>query len=217
MQINKIQNQELFCQKYWKRILSKENKPVNKLSQSFHIHEINQYLIGGYRPMAGKNIANIVRETDKDFKFFKPTDKELVLWRGIDDTEIYKHPYIQALNSKCKKLKEGEILRMREYAYATDDKEYAQIYNQDNGIMYEITVPKGSKIADDWNYTFPRESRFLCTQNCVVKEKNKRYNLIKLTYLSKQNPLTKSKKENTNDRIKNFIKVNIKKFLAYFK
>ena len=65
---------------------------------------------------------------------------------------------------------------MREYAFASDDKTYAQdIYTQDDGILYEITVPKGARIADDWNYIFPRESMFLCTQNDVVKENNKNF------------------------------------------
>ena len=91
---------------------------------------------------------------------------------------------------------------MREYAFASDDKTYAQdIYTQDDGILYEITVPKGARIADDWNYIFPRESMFLCTQNTVEKEKNKKYHLIKLTYILPENnieiqsnQLTKNKK-----------------------
>lgn len=202
MQINKIQNQELFCKKYWKRVLSQNTTPVTKLSKSFSIREANQYLIGGYKPMGIKRITGVIAATDKDFKLYKPIEKELVLWRGICGAEVYKHPYMEALIEKCKKLKKGDILRMREYAYASDDKTYAQdIYTQDDGILYEITVPKGARIADDWNHTFPRESMFLCTENTVEKENNKKYNLIKLTYILPENNIEiQSNQSNKNKK-----------------
>lgn len=213
MKVNKFQNQELFCKKYWERVFSKDCKTVDKLSQSWDIREVNQYLIGGYKPMGRKNIAGIIAATDKDFKLYKPIEKELILWRGICGAEIYKHPYMEALIEKCKKLKKGDILRMREYAFASDDKTYAQdIYTQDDGILYEITVPKGARIADDWNYRFPRESMFLCTQNDVVKENNKNFRLIKLTYL-----LPKSHKTTNKESIKKNFWSNIKNIILFGK
>lgn len=210
MHINKIQNQELFCKKYWKRVFSKDCKTVDKLSQSWDIREVNQYLIGGYKPMGRKNIAGIIAATDKDFKLYKPIEKELILWRGICGAEIYRHPYMEALIEKCKKLKKGDILRMREYAYASDDKAYAEgIYTQDDGILYEITVPKGAQIADDWNHTFPRESMFLCTQNELVKDKDKKYHLIKLTYLLPDN----NNESSPNQKKQSFLQKLKTKFL----
>ena len=210
MQVNKFQNQELFCKKYWERVFSKDCKTVDKLSQSWDIREVNQYLIGGYKPMGRKNIAGIIAATDKDFKLYKPIEKELILWRGICGAEIYKHPYMEALIEKCKKLKKGDILRMREYAFASDDKTYAQdIYTQDDGILYEITVPKGARIADDWNYIFPRESMFLCTQNELVKDKDKKYHLIKLTYLLPDN----NNESSRNQKKQSFLQKLKTKFL----
>ena len=85
-------NQELFCHKYWKRVLSEDNAEVSQLSKSMSIHGVNKYLIGGYKPMGRKNIAGIIAATDKDFKLYKPIEKELILWRGICGAEIYKHP-----------------------------------------------------------------------------------------------------------------------------
>ena len=160
--------------------------------------------------MARMNVSFVIAETDKDFKIFKKTDKELTLWRGICGAELYKHPYMETLITKCKKLKEGDILRMREYAYATDDKTYAEkIYTQDDGILYEITVPKGAQIADDWNYTFPRESMFLCTQNELVKDKDKKYHLIKLTYLLPDN----NNESSPNQKKQSFLQKLKTKFL----
>ena len=198
MQVNKIKTPELFCQKYWKRFLSQNATPVESLSESFHIHDTNLYLIGGYKPISGKNLTSVIAMTDKEFKLYKPTDKKLTLWRGICGVEMYKHPYMKLLMAKCKKLKKGDILCMREYAYATDKKEQAQgIYTQNDGILYEITVPKGSRIADDWNYIFPRYSKFLCTENTAVKEENENYRLIKLTYLQPNSPLPQKPKQET--------------------
>ena len=210
MHINKIQNQELFCKKYWRHILSNNTTPTKNLSQSFYIHEINQYLMNGSKPMAGKKASLVIAETDKDFKNFKKTNKELTLWRGICGAEIYNNPYLEKLLAQCKELKEGDILRMREYAYASDDKAYAEgIYTQDDGILYEITVPKGAQIADDWNHTFPRESMFLCTQNELVKDKDKKYHLIKLTYLLPDN----NNESSPNQKKQSFLQKLKTKFL----
>lgn len=207
MQVSKIQNQELLCQRYWKRILSNTKGEVDKLSKSFYIHEINQYLIGGYIPMKKiESVGSIIAATDKDFKCYKRTDKELTLWRGIDGAEIFQNPYMKMLIEMCKKLKSGDILRMREYAFASDEQIYAENYTQDDGILYEIIVPKGARIADDWNYIFPRESLFLCTQNDLIKKNNKQFHHIKLTYLKNKSSFDANiSDENILHKIKSFI------------
>lgn len=206
MQTPKIQNQELFCHKYWKRMLANNNEQVNNLSQSFCIHEINQYLIGGYKPMKTENIMSAIAATDRDFKCYKKTEEKLTLWRGIDGAEMFKNPFMEALLKKCKKLKKGDILRMREYAFATDERIFAEGYTQNKGILYEITVPKGSRIADDWHYIFPRESKFLCTKNKPVNKNGRKFRHIKLTYLTDEQ-YNEAKKPNKSiwEKLKMFL------------
>lgn len=202
-------NQELFCHKYWKRVLSEDNAEVSQLSKSMSIHGVNEYLIGGYKPMGKESVQSCIATTDKEFKLYKKTDKKIVLYRGIEGPEIFKNSFMNKLLEKCKKLKKGDILRMPEYAYATNEKEYALGYTSDNGILYEISVPKGSRIATDWYFNFPRGSMFLCTQNKVVNEESKKYNHIKLKYLPER-PYPNKKASNNSilDKVKTFFNKN---------
>ena len=54
-----------------------------------------------------------------------------------------------------------------------------------NGLLYEITVPRGAKLSKKSNYIFPRYSKFECTG----VEDQKDYRLIKLKYLPKKDSL----------------------------
>lgn len=209
MQISKNQTQELFCQKYWKRVLSGNTKTVSRLSHSSNLADINQYLVGGYKPVLTKDIRGTIATLDKEFKCYEKIGKKLVLWRGVNGVKVAKNPYMKSLIEKCKALKKGDVLRMSEYAYATKDKEYALTYVHNDGILYEITVPKGSQIATGKYFNFPRSSMFLCTQNKIVKENDKKLHHIKLTYLhDKSYPKAKKQKESFLTKIRDFFNNN---------
>ena len=84
-------------------------------------------------------------------------------------------------------IKKGETIDMKEYAYATSDIDYARGYLTNNkGILYDIEIPKGSKVSVTGANTatnevvFPRSSKFECVGKEHVKDANNDYVKIKL-------------------------------------
>lgn len=189
IRINSVKNQELFCQQYWNKVLAGKTKQYDHLSQEFDLHGINYYLLAGLFPMNENSLNKIISTTDKELKLFKPTKKALTLWRGIRNPKPYDNKIFLKKFDKCKDLKEGDILTMPEYAYAAENKQYAEFYaSYKDGILYEINVPKGSKIGDSHFYIFPRASKFKCKGNELVENDRVQYHHIKLDYIPPENP-----------------------------
>ena len=176
----------LFCEEYWaKRLTQKKLKPskAEKVSTAFDLHEVNSFLLGKTNgPQKYINqIKSIIKTTDNEFRNLKPCPKEMTLWRGIHPSTDFPEKLKQSLNTK-----KGDIICMREYAFATDMKRYAEQFatsNSNNGILYQITVPKGSKLSNGNHFIFPRYSQFECT-NTIETDK---YKIIKLNLLQKSN------------------------------
>ena len=83
---------------------------------------------------------------------------------------------------------------MKEYSYATSNKSYATGYLTNNrGIMYEIEVPKNSRVSRTGNETcdeivFPRSSQFECIGTERIKDADKDYLHVKLRYIQPKEP-----------------------------
>ena len=194
---NKIHlTQNLFCQKYWQNILNTHKKklPYTKVSTSFDITDINRVLLGQASEKYAKNleksldmsIVEFIKKTDIEFKSVTPLKEDKIVWRGIPNPGEDKKRclrYGKALNTKA-----GDIICMPEYAYASDEKTYAQGFAGSNGILYEIQIPKGAKISRQ-PFIFPRYSKFKCIDIVEPKE-SVTYKLIKLIYI---NPKSKTK------------------------
>lgn len=192
--INKIINspKTLLCEEYW---LKKTNKPYKhnpqeKVSTSFDLHEINFFLLNDSlfntistfdSSETTLGIQNMISLTDEEFKQLTPTKTPMTLWRGITPFKEFIKRFEKSLQ-----IKKGDIIHMPEYAYAsytkTCAKNYAQRLNK-KGILFEITVPKNSKISRGVHCIFPRASVFECTET-IEKD---RYKLIKLNYLPPKN------------------------------
>lgn len=87
-------------------------------------------------------------------------------------------------------VKKGDIIDMKEYAYATSDISYAKVYMPNNrGVLYEIEVPKGAKVSrtgiigEQDEIVFPRSSKFECVDVKQVKDVNNDYLNVKLKYI----------------------------------
>ena len=215
----------LFCEQYWQNIIKKtrlneEHKTHvsgslvysvnNRLDTSGYdfIHDINKYFING---LPKKSIENLnvplyqyIAQTDKEFKELAPTNEPMILWRGVSvpEKKARRYPrFEQAYNRKT-----GDIVYMPEYAYATDKKNIALVYTllhardnyPHNSIVYEIHVPKGSKISKSRHYIFPRSSRFECMDTQEIEENGYKYKLITVQYIQPEEIKIETNKKKLN-------------------
>ena len=197
--INKVttKSKPLFCEEYWaKRSIKNffKLKRSDQVSHRFDLHDVNYFLLGYtgsnsnpktllYADHPPITIHDVILATDKEFKNLKPTKEKTTVWRGIQEFEIFSDRF-----EKCYNVKKGEIIYMPEYAFADEEKLYAEGYARGNkAILYEINVPKGVKLSTKRHYIFPRYSKF----ECIDSEEKENYKLIKLDYLPKDESLFK--------------------------
>lgn len=179
---NNVKNntvKELFCQRYWKDALDEgmvsNNNNKNSVSLHGYLNSINHHFINSPNPKALDEISpftkmtprEMIFKTDMEFKSLNPIEKPLKVFRGIGEKpeffSTYKF-YQKGLNTQ-----KGDIIDMKEYAYATSDINYAKCYIPDNkGILYEINIPEKARISLTGygiqnEIVFPRSSRFECT------------------------------------------------------
>lgn len=204
-QAKQIESKPLFCHEYWKAC--KEQgiiKATNKESVSLHgyLNGINNHFINSGNPKNMNIKTNIMdpdmtpREiislTDMEFKKLKPTEKTLNVIRCIGEKPDFFSEY--KLYKKRLDIKKGDVIDMKEYAYATSNKTYATGYLTNNrGIMYEIEVPKNSRVSRTGNDTcdeivFPRSSKFECIGTVQIKDADKDYLHVKLRYIQPNEP-----------------------------
>ena len=192
--INKIitKTKPLFCEEYWARQLTTplfKPKRLEHVSHYFDLHDVNYLLLGYINSNFNANsklyadsppitVKDAISISDREFKTLKPTRKKLTLWRGIEGSYVFPERFQKAYNAKV-----GDIIYMPEYAYASQLKVHAERFAE--GLLYEITVPRGAKLSKKSNYIFPRYSKFECTG----VEDQEAYRLIKLKYLPKNESL----------------------------
>ena len=189
-------NKELFCHRYWKNVI-KNTRPSNeykgRVSTAIDIYDVNTFFMNGNHE-AKKMIENYLKtplykflaKTDLEFKQLTPVKEDLVLWRGISPpSKNYKKrnlKYAHAMSYKA-----GDIVFMPEYAYASKSMKLSMSYADSgvtrNGILYEIHVPKGSKIHNSTEYIFQRASKFECLEAEDKEIDEKTYRHIVLNYI----------------------------------
>lgn len=143
----------------------------------------------------------LIKTTDIEFKNLTPTRRPLKVFRGISYAE-HMTPQKTKMYNKAISLKKGDKIRMAEYAYSSEDKNYANMFSSSkNGINYTIIVPQGARVSrisvskngiyDE--VVFPRSSEFECTEHSI--DKNGNHNIL-LRYIPPQEPWRKFNNQN---------------------
>ncbi len=196
----KVSNQnDLFCHKYWdwaQKQGAVEKTGKEAVSLHGYLNGINHHFIHSPYPKAmdekffqtNMTPREMIIETDFDFKELKPTAEKLNVFRCIGQKPEFFSEY-KLYQKRCA-IKKGDIIDMKEYAYATSDINYAKGYLPDNkGIMYEIEIPKGARVSrkgllgSNDEIVFPRSSKFECVNVKKVKDAENDYIHAKLRYI----------------------------------
>ncbi len=196
----KSASNDLFCSVYRAKVLqSGQLKNSNRKNVSLHayLNGINHYFINGLNSkglnekfmLTGFTPRQMIIKTDLEFKQLKPTTKVLNVVRCIGEKPVFFSN--NKLYQKRLGIKVGDIIDMKEYAYATSDREYAKYFLTNNkGILYEIEIPAGSRVSckgelgKSDEIVFPRSSKFECTGKDKVKDNDNDYTVIKLRYIN---------------------------------
>ncbi len=195
---------DLFCHKYWdwaQKQGAVEKTGKEAVSLHGYLNGINHHFIHSPYPKAmdekffqtNMTPREMITETDFDFKELKPTVQKLNVFRCISQKPEFFSEY--PLYVKRCAIKKGDIIDMKEYAYATSDINYAKGYLPDNkGIMYEIEIPEGARVSRkgilgvDDEIVFPRSSKFECIDVRKVKDADNDYIHVKLRYIVPDEP-----------------------------
>lgn len=198
----KTLQKDTFCHQYWQQIKSEGLlKNSNQTSVKLHgyLNGINHHLVTGASPKnmdkefmsLGLTPRDMITLTDIEFKTLKPTTETIHAFRSIGEKPDFFSEY--KLYKKRLDIKNGETIDMKEYAYATSDIDYARGYLTNNkGILYDIEIPKGSKVSVTGANTatnevvFPRSSKFECVGKEHVKDANNDYVKVNLKYIVPQ-------------------------------
>lgn len=193
--LQKSDVQKLYCQEYWRDALSeglvKRNGTKESVSLHGYLNSMNHHFINSPNPKAMDEIStftqmtprDMIWKTDFEFKSLKPLEEPIKAYRCVGEKPDFfsEYPlYLKRLNTK-----KGDIIDMKEYAYATSDINYAKGYlTNDKGIIYEIDIPEKARVSVKGyginnEIVFPRSSRF----ECVGTEQQGDAKIIKLKYL----------------------------------
>ena len=178
-----LNNKNLFCHQYWQRVL-KNNKNIPDAGR-FDFNDANYELMGLSNEYYG-HLGALIKNNDLALKLLSaPIKKDIVLWRGITNPNIYKDipKYLDNKFKKCSNLKKGDVFYMPEYSFWSSNKNEALNYAAQNGIIYELKIPKGTKLLEKIYPIFKRASKFLCVNNTEIKKGNNKLNHIKLELL----------------------------------
>ena len=181
-------NQELFCQKYWHTILKK--KITNPQISRFDIADANLNLMGlDSKHLSTSELQALIKHSDIALKVLaKPIKNDITLWRGVPKPD--KSPkYVKNLFKISKKLKKGDNFHIPQYSFWTTNPQIALKYANQNGLIYELKISKGTNILEKIFPILQRASKFLCTQNTKIKENNLKLNHIKLQLLPRETKL----------------------------
>lgn len=200
-QTSKTVSKELFCHRYWKDAAAERViRPTNKESVSLHgyLNGINHHFINSPYPkhMDMKFVEDMtpremITTTDFEFKSLKQTTEKITAFRCIGEKPEFFSEY--NLFKKRLGIKKGDVIDMKEYAYATSDISYAKGYlTNDRGILYEIEIPEQSQVSRTGfgiknEIVFPRSSKFECLDVKKIKDKDKDYLHVKLRYIKPEN------------------------------
>lgn len=187
--------QKLYCQEYWRDALAeglvKRNGTKESVSLHGYLNSINHHFINSPNPKAMDEISpftkmtprDMIWKTDFEFKGLKPIDNPMKAYRCVGEKPDFFSEY--PLYLKRLSTKKGDIIDMKEYAYATSDINYAKGYlTNDKGIIYEIDIPEKARVSVKGygvnnEIVFPRSSKF----ECIGTEQQGDTKIIKLKYI----------------------------------
>ena len=201
--------QDFFCQKYWHAI----KKQVSSNKQHYEKPSLFDYNAYNYALLSIKESdKELVKLGDLDlsFKLFEPSKKKYVMWRGVTNLYCQKNRILKDYFNKCKNIKPGEILYLKEFPYVSCERDFAKSYilnlKDNENILFEIKIPKGTRFLNNgFRSVLPRCSKFLCTDTRKIKEKETTYQHIKLTLLPKDTQQESELKENFIQKILSFV------------
>ena len=179
-----INNKNLLCHQYWQRVL-KNNKTIPNAGR-FDFNDANYELMGLTHKYYAGSLGALIKNNDLVQKLLsKPIKHDIVLWRGITNPDRFEDTpkYLEKMFKKCSNLKKGDVFYMPEYSFWSDNKNLALNYALNNGILYELQIPKGTKIFEKIYPIFQRASKFSCIKNTEIIKENKKLNHIKLELL----------------------------------
>ena len=192
--LKEVHPQEMFCNQIWAKALEERVvRQSTRESVSLHgyLNGINHHFIHSPKPEAMDEFFSFTKQTPRDmiaqtdieFKCLKPTSESMRVIRCIGEKPDFFTEY--PLYLKRTQVKKGEIIDMKEYAYATPDVSYARVYLTNNrGILYDIEIPPGARVSRRGDeIVFPRSSRFECTGVKEVKDTENDYKHVNLRYI----------------------------------
>jgi len=125
------------------------------------------------------------RILDKALETVKPTEKDLLVYRGVSRNRGNDSEFIERLLS----MKKGEIFTDKAYSYSSFDKGIASHWARDCCFL-EIKIPKGAKVSqglfsEQAELLFPRNSQFKVIEEAMPIENGK--HKIVLEYILPKN------------------------------
>lgn len=167
-------NKMPFCQQYWGKI-ALHRRISGNVTYHGDLNGINHHLLWGINPEGlrkpfmhlGVTPHKMIQQTDAEMRALLKTKETIIAYRCIGQKpEFLERDF--ARYQKSLNVKEGDIVIMPEYAYATSDINYAHVYLPNNkGIRYVIEIEPGSQVSVIGNgknneIVFPRCSKFIC-------------------------------------------------------
>ena len=182
-----------FCQEFWESVnLKSYRRAYGSVTYHGHLNGINHHLTTGANPQGlnevfmgtGVTPKEMIEITDCEFKVLPKTKEKIIGYRCVGEKpEFFTLDY--ARYQKSLKVKKGDIITMPEYAYATSDIGYAEIYlTNKKGIKYIIEIEPESRVSiighgKNNEITFPRSSKF----ECLGTEQDGDVLIVRLKYI----------------------------------
>lgn len=163
----------LLCEKYWakqlnclqKNVLNKETVENNR-----QIHKANmRCILTDCKQPSPKLDQYYIKNADIEFKQLKPSNEDMIFWRGINKETSNGNKIKSYLYNKLINLKKNDTYVMRNYAFASKHKDIAETFRigeGEEGIIIKMLVPRGAQYSKTWyEVIFPRYSKWTCLKN----------------------------------------------------
>ena len=181
-----------FCERYWKKAPKLSKRDYVELESA--LYNVNLKLLTGNKPSSQEFLrryelpfSKIIALTDKEFKALNKIKKTITVYRGISEPRETDNPIFKKMYQDSLSLSENDIMVSRGYTFASIERRLAELFglfSNKKGILYEINVPKGSRMSQRWGEViFPRYSKFKCVETKEINDENGKYVLKKLNYI----------------------------------
>lgn len=207
----KTKSQELFCQKYWRAVRQKAIKSKDYIEEPhlFDYTSFNRVLLG----VAYQTPKKYLGKLDLSFKLCEPSAEAYTTWRGVTDPSFYGLDILKDYFNKCKNIKPGETLYLKEFPYTSKQINEAKFFMSGFAtdyvnILFEIEIPKGTPLfSDGIRKVIQRYSKYECVGTKRVKEGDMTYQHIKLKLLPREIQHTETKDMSFVDKCLSEVKI----------